>query len=254
MNYQLDFKNKSVIVTGAAGGIGLECVKGFLQCGADVYMADYNEKELLLQAARLRHDFPEARLITIRADITSPKDIDKIIGAVKENTGRADVLINNAGISRQCRSTEETPEQWSRVMSINLDGHFFVTQAVVRELMTQGGSIVNTCSLGGITGIPTAAAYSASKGALLQLTKSLAAEWGQLNINVNCVCPGFVETPLIADNLANEKWTAYITKRTPMGRLAKSEDVAGSILFLSSHMAKHITGSSIIIDGGFSCG
>ena len=110
------------------------------------------------------------------------------------------------------------------------------------------------CSLSAFIGVPNAVAYSASKGAVLQMTKSLAGEWARFGIRVNCVCPGFVETPLIADNVANERWMAYMHMRIPMKRLARPEDIVGSVLFLSSDLSAYITGASIIVDGGFSSG
>jgi 2-deoxy-D-gluconate 3-dehydrogenase len=256
MNYSLDFHNKSILITGAASGIGLETAEAFLQCGADIYMADYNEKELTMQSDRLRSEYPENKITAITADITDKEQITKIADIIRQSTGKIDVLVNNAGIAHSAYSINETQEDWDKVLSINLSAQFFISQLIANEFMipAKKGKIINMCSLGAMMGIPGAAAYSASKGALLQMTKSLACEWSRFGINVNCVCPGFVDTPLIADNTSNEKWMAYMTMRTPMRRLAKPEDVAGSVLFLASDMAQFITCTSIVIDGGFSSG
>lgn len=255
MNYQLDFTDKSVLITGAASGIGLESATAFLSCGAEVYMADYNGNSLSEQAEALSVQYP-GKVFSVVADITAEEGVMKMVEAIKANTGKLDILVNNAGMSHSAYSINEKSEDWNRVITLNLTSQFFVSQAIANAFMipAKKGRIVNMCSLGGIMGIPSATAYSASKGGIMQMTKSLACEWARFGINVNSVCPGFVETPLIKDNLANEKWVGYMHLRTPMRRLAQPEDVAGSVLFLASDLAQYITGTQIVVDGGFSSG
>ncbi len=256
MNYQLDFKNKSVLITGAASGIGLECAKAFLQGCADVYMADYNENALTLQVSLLRNEFPHSKIIPMVADITDETQVKNIPEIIRQGTGNLDILVNNAGMSHSAYSINEKQSDWNKVITLNLTAQFFMAQTIANEFMIpkKSGKIINMCSLGGLMGIPSAVAYSASKGGVLQMTKSLACEWARFGINVNCVCPGFVDTPLIAENTSNEKWMAYMNMRTPMRRLANPDDVAGSVVFLASDMAQFITGTSIVVDGGFSSG
>ena len=256
MKYSFDFKGKSVFITGAASGIGLESTVAFLQNRADVYMADYNEKALNEKAEGLKKDFPESRIIAVVCDITSRDEVKKIPDIVKAETGRVDILVNNAGMAHSAYSVNETEADWSRVINLNLTSQFFMAQTIANAFMIsqKKGKIINMCSLGGVMGIPTATAYSASKGGIMQITKSLSCEWARFGITVNAVCPGFVETPLIKVEMANEKWMAYMTMRTPMRRLAKPEDISGAILFFSSDMASYITGTSLVIDGGFSAG
>lgn len=256
MNYTFDFGNNGVLITGAASGIGLEATRAFLQNGATVFMADYNKALLEEKSGELKKDFPDGEIYTFICDITDKKARADLICAIKETGKGVDILINNAGMAHTAYSIYESQEDWEKVISLNLTAQFFMAQAVANEFFipVKKGKIVNICSLSGILGIPSAVAYSASKGGVMQMTKSLACEWARFGINVNSVCPGFVETPLIKDNLENEKWMAYMNMRTPMRRLAKPDDVAGSILFFASHMADYITGASVVIDGGFSSG
>lgn len=256
MNYNLDFNEKKVLITGAASGIGLESTVAFLQNGATVYMADCNEELLTEKAAELRKEYGERSIVTLICNITDSESVKAMAEKIKADGGDVDILVNNAGMAHQQYSIYERAEDWNKVISLNLTAQFFVAQTVANEFFVpkKQGKIINMCSLGGILGIPMATAYSASKGGLIQTTKSLAFEWARFGINVNAVCPGFVDTPLIADNVANEKWVGYMTMRTPMRRLARPDDVAGSVLFLASHMADYITGATLVVDGGMSAG
>lgn len=256
MNYILDFTGKSVLITGGASGIGLECAKAFLQNNATVYLTDYNEEALSKAVAELREAFPDGKVFSAVCDITNEESVAALPSFIKENTGSLDILLNNAGTGHSVYSINEEKKDWDKVISLNLTSHFFVSQLMAKEFFIpqKKGKIVNMASLSALMGVPAACAYSASKGAVLQMTKSLACEWARFGITVNCVCPGFVETPLIADNLADERWMTYMNMRTPMRRLAKTQDVAGSVLFLSSSLSDFITGTSIVVDGGFSSG
>lgn len=256
MDYTFRLSGKNVVVTGAAGGIGLEITKGLLQNGADVYMVDYNGEALENSASELKNEYKENNIYTVTADITKKEDVENLIKVIAETTNSVDILINNAGVGCNVFSVKETLENWSRVVDINLTSQFFLSQAIAGYFMIpekKGGKIINMASLGGIMGIPNAVAYSASKGGVMQMTKSLAAEWARFNITVNCVCPGFVETPLIAENLANEKWVGYMNLRNPMHRLAKPEDIVGPTLFLASEYSNYVNGTSVVVDGGYSC-
>lgn len=256
MNYSFDFKGKTVLITGAASGIGLESTVAFLQNGAKVCMADRNGELVSKKSDELRKIYGNDKAAAFTCDITDLESVKAMAESIKNSGGDIDILINNAGMAHQKYSINEKAEDWNKVINLNLTAQFFVAQTVANTffLPKKQGKIINMSSLGGILGIPTSVAYSASKGGLIQMTKSLAFEWARFGINVNAVCPGFVETPFIADNMANEKWVDYMTVRTPMRRLARPDDVAGSVLFLASHMADYITGSTLVIDGGMSAG
>ena len=248
---------QTILITGAAGGIGLECTKGFLENGAAVFLCDLDEKALEESCRTLKEDFPGGKIAFAPCDITLAADIEKTLEKAESELGSIDVLVNNAGVAHDVYSMFETRKDWNRVLDINLGGQFFFTQQVFNRFWNKkkGGKVVFMASLSAFIAVPSAAAYSASKGAVLQLTKSLAGEWARFGVQVNCVCPGFVETPLIEEQLKNERWMAYMNMRIPQKRLAKPKDIAGAVLFLSSPLSDYITGTSIVVDGGFSaCG
>lgn len=254
MDYTMKFDDKSVVISGAASGIGLETVKAYLDNGAIVYMVDFNEEANETQGKLLAEQYGKGKVFTVTADMTKDEDTQKVIDCIKANTGKVDILINNAGTGANVRSINETHEGWEKVINLNLTSHFFFSQKIATEFMIpqRSGKIINMCSLSAFIGVPMAVAYSASKGAVLQMTKALAGEWARFNIQVNCVCPGFVETPLIKEDMENPQWMGYMNLRIPMKRLGKPEDVIGAVLFMSSNLADYITGASLIVDGGYS--
>ncbi len=257
MKYSLNLENKKVLITGAAGGIGCECAKGFLENGAAVMLCDFDKSALEAAAAALRGEFPGAEIFTVCGDLTKEEDISAVLDYTAEKFGTLDVLVNNAGVAHDVYSIYETRKDWGKVIDINLTAQFFFTQQTFNRFWgkKKGGKIVFMSSLSAYLGVPAAVAYSASKGAVLQMTKSLASEWARFGVQVNCVCPGFVETPLIAKQLADERWCAYMNVRIPQRRLAKPQDIVGPVLFLSSGMSDYVTGTSIVVDGGHSsCG
>lgn len=257
MEYTLDLNGKNVLITGAAGGIGLECAKGFLENGAAVFLCDLDESLLERACRTLKESYPEAKLGFAPCDITKEADVEASLSKAEAYFGSIDVLVNNAGVAHDVYSMLETRADWGKVLDINLNGQFFFTQQVFNRFWNRkkGGKVVFMASLSAFIAVPSAAAYSASKGAVLQLTKSLAGEWARFGVQVNCVCPGFVETPLIEDQLKNERWLQYMQMRIAQKRLAKPQDIVGSVLFLSSSLSDYITGTSIVVDGGFSaCG
>lgn len=255
MDYTMGLCGKTVIVTGAAGGIGGALCDGFIQNKSRLIMVDYDKNQLEKKAREISEKCPDAKILTICADLTKQDNIDAMCEEIKAFTSVVDVLINNAGTGSNIYSVNETHENWQKVLELNLNSTFFVSQAVAKNFFIpqKKGKIVNMCSLSAVLGIPNSVSYSSSKGAVLQMTKSLAAEWARFNINVNAVCPGFVDTQLIADAKANERWLGYVTLRNPMKRLAQPEDIVGPAMFLSSDLSNYVNGTYIIVDGGFSC-
>jgi NAD(P)-dependent dehydrogenase (short-subunit alcohol dehydrogenase family) len=245
------FQDRVVIVTGAAQGIGLETAICALQDGARVAMVDLNQERLARSAAELGAG-PD-RIVALRSDVSDPDQVGAAVQTIVEKFGRIDVLVNNAAIN-----TYSLPERlplavWRQQIDVCLTGSFIWCQAVANAAMirNRAGSIVNVGSGASLAGLPRCASYVAAKHGVVGLTRALAVDWGQFNIRVNCVCPGFTYTEL-SRSIA-EKNPAMMRERElriPLGRGACPKDIAEAILFLASDAACSISGETISVDGG----
>lgn len=251
MNYQFDFTGKIILITGGNRGLGKEIAKGFASLGGTALLVGRNIEKLQETALEI-DEIGKSKCGVYQADVNNDAEIDKMLQSIKAQYGRVDILINNAGVGHRTPSVDETRESWECLLNTNMDTPFFLSAKVAKEFMIpqKYGKIVSTASMGGFMGIPAAAAYSASKGALIQITRSLATEWAAHNIQVNCICPSYIATDLISEAMCNEAWMRLVAIRTPAGRIGKAEEVVGAALFLSSDMASYITGTYIHIDGG----
>jgi 2-deoxy-D-gluconate 3-dehydrogenase len=250
MNYQFNFSEKIVLITGGNGGLGRAIAEGFSSLDATTILVGRNiEKLKETEEAILAKG---GKCLKIKADLNVQSDMEDMINTIKSEFGRVDILINNAGIGHRIPSIDVSEEQWDSVLDINLKTPFILSTKIAKEFMIpqNEGKIINSASMGGFMGIPGSAAYSSSKGGIIQLTRSLATEWAKYNIQVNSICPGYIATDLISAAMSNEQWMKLLQIRTPAGRLGKPEEVVGSALFLASEMANYITGTCIQIDGG----
>jgi NAD(P)-dependent dehydrogenase (short-subunit alcohol dehydrogenase family) len=229
------------IVTGAAQGIGRRTAEVLARNGFALAAID-------LQPCR---GLPALEII---ADVSNDSDVERAVAQIEEQFGRADVLVNNAGISF-IRPAEDTgPAEWRRVIDVNLTGPFLLSRAMGRIMLRQGhGSIVNVASIAGLAGVADRAAYNASKHGLVGLTRTLAAEWGGRGVRVNAVCPGWVKTEMdVADQAGGSYTDADIEHRVPMGRFARPNDIAEAIAFLAdSSRSGFINGETLRVDGGW---
>jgi NAD(P)-dependent dehydrogenase (short-subunit alcohol dehydrogenase family) len=171
-----------------------------------------------------------------------------------ERFGRIDILHNNAGIAVRNPIACEYEKDWQSCLDVNLNGLFFCSKHVIPRMLTHGGSIVNTASVTGITGVRNRAVYSASKGAIVALTRNMALDYAPRGIRVNCVCPGFTRTPMAAALLRDPVKEERLASMHPLGRLGEPEDIAHAVVFLASDRASWITGHALVVDGGFSAG
>ena len=239
----INFKNKNILITGASGGIGNELVKKFVLLGGNVLGIGTNTKKLDL----LKKEYPN--ILVKRFDMSEHSRIVEFIDNVTLELGGLDILINNAGINIDNLSLRMKDEEWKKVIDINLTSTFLLTKSAIKKMLkNKFGRIVNITSIVGHTGNLGQANYSASKSAIIGMSKSLAIEYAKRNITINCVSPGFIQTNMTM-NIA-EKVKLYLTSRIPMGRLGTGEDVSNCVAFLSSTQASYITGETIQVNGG----
>ena len=243
----LQLKGKVALVTGGSRGIGFQTAKIFSENGAQVVISSKDSEQLSIAANKLKNTFP------IAADIRNEKEVQNVIEKTISKFGKLDILINNAGILPRIKSLHEISEsEWNDVLDINLTGQFRFTKFSIPHLQKTSGTIVNVSSDAGLKAYEgfNADAYSASKAALVVLTKCWALEYAKDKIRVNCVCPGVVDTDMTRPFLKTEKDRDFANNDHPLGRIGTPEEVAKSILFLTSDDSTWITGAILAVDGG----
>ena len=238
--------DRVALVTGAAGVMGLATVKALLAEGMRVAMADVDQSRLEREAAMLGGAaFPAAM------DVSDPKAAEQSFAKVERALGPVDVLVNNAGILPNAKAAETTPEEWRRVLAVNLDGAFYLSRLALPGMKARGwGRIVNICSLAMKTGGLTAGtAYTTSKGALAALTFSLAREAAKFGVTVNGIAPAYVKTPMVTEQLTEVQRQALVAQ-IPVGRFCEPEEFAHVVRFLASPLSGFITGEIVDLNGG----
>lgn len=240
--------NKVAIVTGGASGIGETTVRLFAQEGAKVVIADFSPRGEQL-AAELNEAGFEA--LFVKTDVTKEAEVKHMVHATVEKFGRVDVLFANAGIAKDTPAHQLSMEDWQRTIDINLTGVFLCDKYVIEQMLAQGtgGAIVNCGSIHSHAGKAGVTAYSSAKGGVKLLSQTLGITYAKQGIRVNAVCPGYIDTPLIAGR--NEEMNEHLISLHPMGRLGKPEEVAKAVLFLASDDASFVTGTSLLVDGGY---
>jgi len=250
------FADKSVFITGAARGIGRATAEAFALDGARVALLDQDEAALISVVNELRDD--KRDVLAFVADVSSSKAVNDAVATCSGQWGALDVLVANAGISFARAIDEYTDEEWHRILAVNLNGAFYAIRAALPHLKRNSGAIVLVSSMTGIVGQPRGAAYDASKGALIAMTRSLALELAPAGIRVNCVCPAGVDTPLMRSWAATLPDPASVLQQQSemhlLKRLATTEEIASAILFLASPAASFITGIALPVDGGATLG
>jgi NAD(P)-dependent dehydrogenase (short-subunit alcohol dehydrogenase family) len=248
----LSFENKVALVTGAASGMGLATAEAFAEAGAAVALVDINEVAVRKIAERLVGAGYKA--IAITCDVTDEPQVKRMVERTVSAFGRLDAAFNNAGVqSLAVETADATTEEFDRVNAINLRSVWLCMKYELLEMRKQeSGAIVNNSSIGGLIGIPGRAIYHATKHGVIGLTKSAALEYAARGIRINAICPGAVETPMVASMIAKEPETMKdITKEQPIGRLGKPEEIASAVLWLCSPGAGFVIGHALAVDGGY---
>ncbi|MFP4113483.1 MAG: 3-oxoacyl-[acyl-carrier-protein] reductase [Spirochaetales bacterium] len=241
-------EGKKALVTGGSRGIGRDIVLAFLREGASVWYLDLAEGDSLAEYQSIAKEYGRTAAFK-EANVADEESVSGAIGAVLEESGGLDVLVNNAGITRDNLLFRMSAKEWNDVISVNLTSAFFTSKLVVRQMAKQrSGSVINVASIVGIIGNAGQVNYSASKAGMIGLTKSMAREVAARNVRINAVAPGFINTKMTQE-LTEEQQNA-LTSQIPMGRIGDPEEVAKAIVFLASDLASYLTGQVIHVTGG----
>ncbi|MFM1549108.1 MAG: SDR family NAD(P)-dependent oxidoreductase [Lentisphaeria bacterium] len=244
---------KVAIITGAASGLGRASAQLFAEHGASVVIADRDTAGGQETVAQIRDTGGQAEFI--ETDVAVADDADAMVTKAVTCFGKLDILFNNAGIAIRKPVADLSEDEWDRCIDTNLKGVFLGSKSAIPEMIRSGGgSIINTASIYGVVGGRTRAAYSASKGGIVNLTRSMALDYASQNIRVNCICPGFVETPLLKKILGTEEEFQALVDMHPMGRLGRPIETAYAAVYLASDEAAFTTGIALPVDGGYTAG
>ena len=248
---QFDLTGKSAIITGGSKGLGLAMAAGLASAGANIMLVNRNAGEGAIAAMQLSEDFG-INAISFAADISSHKETEEMAAAAIAAFGTIDVLINSAGINIRGAIDEITPEEFTKVMEVNVNGTWLCCRAVTPEMKkNRRGSIINLASTLGLVGLSNRTPYTASKGAVVQMTRALALELAPFNINVNAICPGPFLTEMNIPIAGTEEGEKFVVGATALGRWAEMREIQGAAIFLASEAASYMVGSMLTVDGGW---
>ncbi|MEK6709205.1 MAG: glucose 1-dehydrogenase, partial [Nitrospinota bacterium] len=244
-----DLTGKIALVTGGGTGLGRAMALALAEAGADVAVAARRREKLEETAGAIRS--LGRRAAAVGLDLTDPADVARAVAEAEGALGPIGILVNNSGVSGEGWAAELPLERWEEVMATNLRGAFLMCQAVGRGMIGRGsGGIVNVASVAGMIGVRMLAAYTSSKGGLIQLTRTLALEWARHGVRVNALAPGYFLTDLNRAHFSTEAGERMVRNHIPMGRLGQPSELAGAVVFLASEASSFMTGAVLTVDGG----
>ena len=239
----INLKNKKVFITGGTAGIGLSILESFYKLEADIFTIGTNVENL----KTIQSNFPKIK--TINFNLEDHQKIEELVKEAKDKLGGLDIVINNAGITKDNLAIRMSDEEWNKVININLTAVFLICKYSIKAMMKQdAGSIINISSIVGHTGNFGQANYSSAKAGIVAMSKSLAKEYAKKNIRINCISPGFIDTKMTKN--INEEFKKKLIENIPMGKLGTGNDIANCALFLASDLSSYITGETIHVNGG----
>jgi len=253
MQSLFDLSGKVAIVTGTSRGLGQYFARALAGAGADLVITS----RAISRLSEFKKEIESLgrKALPVELDVCSLSSIEDMVAAVITEYGKIDILVNNAGLNIRGPSADFAWHDWDTVLNTNLKGSFFCAQAVAKEMMKRNyGRIINIGSCTCVFGMEGITPYSASRGGILAVTRSLAAEWGKFGITVNVLAPGWFKTAQSAVLYQNKQWVDYITGRIPLGRPGQPNDLDGAVIFLACDASAYITGQIILVDGGFTTG
>ncbi|WP_088007335.1 SDR family oxidoreductase [Indiicoccus explosivorum] len=246
-----NLKGKTAIITGGGRGLGAQIARGFAEAGANIVLCSRKVEACEQTADQLEELGVKA--LALACDVTDPDDVRNVIERTMETFGAIDILVNNSGATWGAPAVDMPFDAWEKVMNVNVNGTFLMSQAAGKVMIAQGcGKIINISSIAGLGGTDPrfmdTIGYNTSKGAVITMTKDLAAKWGQHNINVNAIAPGFFPTKM--SKVLIERGGDQILNLTPLRRFGTDEDLKGAALFLASKASDYVTGDVLVVDGG----
>lgn len=245
------FKDKVAVVTGSTRGIGKAVALAFASAGANVVICGRDLKKAQ-EAANEAKKYGSGRCVAFKCDVSRSGDVKNMIEAAVAEFGKIDILVNNAGVVDIGSLTELSEGSWDRTIDVDLKGVFLCSQAVAKHMIKRKyGKIVNIASIAGLVGFLGAPHYCAAKGGVVNLTKEMALELAGFGVNVNAIAPGVIETDMTKSMLSDEKAKQQLLANIPLKRIGKPEDIANAVLFLASDNASYITGTTLVVDGGW---